>query len=260
MVHPNTLRISAAIPCWAWIALLLGAHSATAEMRAYDMATAGGGDAIRRAPELTPSVGPSFQPPTKLGIGRFFLEDDGGGSVTAHAIRFEVTGAETIVSTGFMGAPPGAYTYFRTRVRVAGSGIASGSTAPNGQTDWGVVTGWASSGGEFCRSTPPFICTFANHLEDGTTASPFLLTSSSYDLGTWNFDANGDFEATPYIAATAPISPGFPSFPEGDSSNVVYTLRGRFFGASLPALPAVGFGGLAVALAVVATRSLRRGR
>ena len=44
----------------------------------------------------------------------------------------------------------------------------------------------------FCVSSPPGICN-TNGFSDAAT-SPATLPSDTYDLGTWNFDAAGDFE------------------------------------------------------------------
>ena len=73
------------------------------------------------------------------------------------------------------------------------------------------------------------------------------LDSGTYDLGTWAFDAVGDYEAaTPWIFRTT----------AGGTSNQSIIQRGAFQGSALPALPLVGFGALALSLAVVGGRSL----
>ena len=72
-----------------------------------------------------------------------------------------------------------------------------------------------------------------------------LQPSATVDLGTWSFDAAGDYEATPYIAITT----------NGGTANALNELRGRFVGASLPALPFVGIATLAVAMLVVGVAS-----
>ena len=77
---------------------------------------------------------------------------------------------------------------------------------------------------------------------------PAFLRSSTYDIGTWTFDSTGDFDATGYIRET--FNPG--------TFNTLLFFDGKLFGASLPALPIVGLGALAVGLLVVGARSLIR--
>jgi hypothetical protein len=70
-----------------------------------------------------------------------------------------------------------------------------------------------------------------------------VLPSASYDLGTWNFDAEGDYEAAQaYIFRTS----------NGGLANLQQLLRGAFVGASLPALPLLGFAALAAGLVGIA--------
>ena len=72
------------------------------------------------------------------------------------------------------------------------------------------------------------------------------VQSSTYDMGTWSFDAEGDYEASPYIARTS----------NGGLANTKQEFRGRFVGASIPALPLVGAAVLTLGLLTVAVRSV----
>ena len=117
---------------------------------------------------------------------------------------------------------------------------------PGQSAEWGVLSGFEITGVDFCLSSPVSICN-QNGFAHGITVASNQLGSSSYNLGTWIFDAEGDLEATgSYITRTA----------SGGTSNVNHFIRGSFQGASLPALPLVGFGALAVSLAVIGGRSL----
>ena len=80
-----------------------------------------------------------------------------------------------------------------------------------------------------------------------TTIGP-ALTSTTFDLGTWAFDGTtGDYAITePYIERTS----------NGGLQNSRYALRGAFQGDTIPALPLIGFGALALSLAVIGGRSL----
>jgi hypothetical protein len=98
-------------------------------------------------------------------------------------------------------------------------------------------------------SSPVAICN-ENVSSHGITSVP-TLNSPTYDLGTWNFDAEGDYEAESwFITGTN----------NGGLNNNQQLLRGSFVGASLPALPLVGFGSLAVALGLLGGRALRARR
>jgi hypothetical protein len=79
---------------------------------------------------------------------------------------------------------------------------------------------------------------------------PPPVRSSTFDIGTWTFDSNGDFDATGWVNAT--FDPG--------TANTQNFFDGKLFGATLPALPIVGFGALALGLLVVGARSLMRGK
>jgi hypothetical protein len=120
------------------------------------------------------------------------------------------------------------------------------STAPGETAEWGVLSGFEITGADFCLSSPISVCN-QNGFAHGATVPSQQLGSTTYDLGTWNFDAVGDMEAAAfYITRTA----------SGGTSNVTHFIRGTFHGASLPALPLVGFGALAVGLVVVGARAM----
>ena len=232
---------------------LLFALPAIAEQKAYtrDPAdlSAGYFTTLQRSPQLTPSVQPpagQFNPANNF--GSFFLEDDAGGTVTMTSGVWGSTGiaAATLNTTGFMGNPPGAYLWIRSNNT---TGPADGQTAPGATTsqiDWGVLSGFTATGSEFCKSTPPALCTFIGRIEDGSQSS--VLPSSTYDIGTWTFDGAGDFDHSGYIRGTQ----------NGGISNTVTYLNGTFFGASLPALPLIGFGALALGLGIAGVRASRK--
>ena len=237
----------------AAITTMLFALPAFAEQKAYDRNDAdfGAGEftTLQRSPQLTPSVfppGSQFAPGNNF--GSFFLEDDGGGTVTLTNGTWGSSGliATTTNSTGFMGNPPGSYLWIRSSNT---TGPAPGQTAPGsttGQIDWGVLSGFTATGSEFCKSTPPALCTFISRLEDQTELA--VLPSSTYDIGTWTFDGAGDFDHSGYIRGTQ----------NGGISNTVTLLDGTFFGSSLPALPLVGFGALALGLGIAGVRASRK--
>jgi phosphotransferase system glucose/maltose/N-acetylglucosamine-specific IIC component len=106
-----------------------------------------------------------------------------------------------------------------------------------------VLSGWVSTGLSHCIASPAFTCD-NNGFQHGATIST-QAQSATYDLGTWSFDAVGDYSAAPYVEQTA----------NGGQSNIQWLLRGSYVGVSAPALPLVGAGALAAALAVSGIRA-----
>jgi len=135
---------------------------------------------------------------------------------------------------------------FTSNTSGSGTHGPSGSGA-NESVEWGVVSGFQITGRVFCLSSPVGIC-FNAEFSHGATI-PRILPSATYDLGTWNFDAVGDYEAAQgYISRTS----------NGGLTNNGNLLRGALHGASLPALPLFSFGCLAIGLATLGVRSMRK--
>jgi len=127
----------------------------------------------------------------------------------------------------------------------AGAGTATASTAPGGAIAWGVVSGFITTGVNFCVSSPAEICN-TNGLAHGMTIGN-ILPSTTYNLGTWNFTAVGDIEATQqYITRTT----------NGGLSNNGNVIQAALHGSAIPALPLVGFAALALSLAAIGGRAL----
>ena len=78
----------------------------------------------------------------------------------------------------------------------------AGFSDPSSTIAWGVVSGWESTGIGFCISSPQTICTGGAMLPHGETSPLSPPFSPTFDLGTWTFDTNGDFEASQYITRT----------------------------------------------------------
>ena len=116
---------------------------------------------------------------------------------------------------------------------------------PDRMIEWGVTSGWTQTGRNFCLSSPVTICNEAGFAH-GATVAP-VLPSDTYNLGTWNFEGAGDYaNEQSYIQRTS----------NGGLQNSRYDMKGAFQGASLPALPLVGFGALALSLAVIGGRAV----
>jgi hypothetical protein len=237
------------------LAALLAAGSAQAAVKFYDSTTNNGTphDSFAFAVTTCPPVRTTPDQPT----GAAELEDDSLGTVTLNLLELRNTNV-TDLGEDVLGPAlgPGAFIFVaRNEIRSVGitqtsntSGVGAhgpSSTAPGGSTEWGIVSGWEATGGTFCISSPVEICN-QNGFAHGATA-PTALRSATYDLGTWSFDAEGDYLAAElFIEGTA----------AGGTSNTQIRLRGSFVGASLPALPLVGFTALGVSLAVLGVRAL----
>ena len=232
------------------------AGSASAELKYYDASNNNGlvGDFWNTATNLCPPQ------QTTPGILQGFakIEDTGTGTVTMVQREVHIT---TLIDLGpdqlTVTFGPGAFIFIDAKTtgaptpgqtsNVTGIGAhGPSSTAPGSSVEWGIISGWAATGGQFCVSSPTSICDNAG-FGHGQTVTP-VKPSSTYNLGTWAFDANnGDFQITePYIERTS----------NGGLQNSRYDIRGAFVGSALPALPLIGFGALALSLAVIGGRSL----
>jgi hypothetical protein len=244
-----------ALPLFASVLVLSLAGSAQAAVKFYDSNPNNGtpGDRLLNTPGLCP---PMRSTPDVV-FGFMQLADDGLGTVTMmqhsqQVLEFTDLGAEVL--TQVLG--PGAFIFIDNKATTSivlpatsnTSGIGAhgpSGTAPGESAEWGVVSGFVITGRLFCLSSPTTICTNAGLTHGATT--PRELASDTYDLGTWTFDAVGDYEQTvAYIQVTS----------SGGTVNSLALLRGTFVGANLPALPLVGFSALALSLAVIGVRAL----
>ena len=187
------------------------------------------------------------------------IRDDGLGTVTLEEfVQCCGPGSTTDIGpdalTGIYG--PGAFIFVETAStrsiasphvsNTSGIGLHGPSgTAPGQSAEWGVVSGFEMTGTIFCISSPVTICNQAGFSHGATIDQ--TLASNTYDLGTWNFDANGDLAAANFFITRTT---------NGGLTNVQETQLGAFVGSALPALPLVGFGVLALSLAVVGGRTI----
>jgi len=227
----------------AMLLVLSSAGSALAEVKAYT-GDINKGDFLLYASTLCPPI------QTTPGIfgGGYVLTDDATGTVTLNSFA-TITSTTIPVDTTFAFGP-GSFIFVSAQQTTSATpdqvSAAGSSTAPSGSVGWGVLTGFSLTGGTFCLSSPTDTCTNSGRVH-GVTVPP-TPGSPTYDLGTWNFDANGDFEAEPYIAGTG----------AGGTSNNQNELRGALQGPALPVLPLAGFGALGVALLTLGVRSVRK--
>lgn len=239
-----------------FLALSTAAVAATpsgAAVKVYDSSSLSGapGDERRVALDLCPPV--DLTPGSLEGFSR--LLDDGLGTVTLELLE-DVS--DNLVDVGpdalltLFG--PGAFVFLDVAVTRSAvgphvsndSGIGAhgpSSTAPGDSVEWGVVSGWQITGTSYCLSSPAAACNENGFAHAATV--PAVLPSLTYDLGTWLFDAEGDYEAADwYIRVTS----------NGGLSNNQERLRGAFVGESLPVLPPLGLAALVAGLLGVGLR------
>jgi hypothetical protein len=187
-------------------------------------------------------------------FGNVELADDGLGTVTISGLN-SISEANADIPNLDNLFGPGAFFFLELSAtsslagpHVSNTGGIGGhgpsSTSPGASAEWGVVSGWQVTGFTYCLSSPVDICN-ENTYSHGSTV-PVVLDSNTYDLGTWTFDSVGDYDGGYYITRTF----------NGGIGNGQSRLRGAFLGASLPALPLIGFAGLAAGLAVVGARAM----
>ncbi|MEZ4218028.1 MAG: hypothetical protein R3E88_16195 [Myxococcota bacterium] len=228
----------------ATLAALLAATAARATVKVYD-ATPPAGTAGDRLLFVESLCTPIDITPGVL-AGGAVVDDAGSGTVTLDALSIEQDVSFDVDTTSVFG--PGSFVFATsTRTDAPSPGqTGGGSTAPGGSVAWGILAGWTTTGISHCISSPAGVCN-SNGFLHGTTV-PSEGTSPTFDLGTWVFDAGGDYQAiSAYVQQTA----------NGGESNVQWLLRGSYVGGSVPALPALGMGTLAAATAAAALRALR---
>jgi hypothetical protein len=237
--------------------ITLSTSSAHAAVKAYDSSADNGtpGDFVTSTVNLCPPV----QTSPGILFGNAILEDDGLGTVTVSSLNIEIESGLDIGPAQLVPVfGPGAFFFVELASTQSGasghvsntSGVGAhgpSGTAPGESAEWGVTSGWVMTGFSFCASSPVLICNNDPRFSHGATVPVLNPPSDTYDLGTWNFDSTGDYEIdTPFINGTG----------NGGLTNGRFALRGAFQGSSLPALPLVGFGALAVSVALIGARTL----
>jgi hypothetical protein len=184
--------------------------------------------------------------PQEDAFGYERLLDEGLGTVTLEEIQIR-RGLRASL-TPIPGQGPNSFVFVdgQNTTFITSPHVSEGpaSSSPGGRIEWGIVEGWEITGYFFCVSSPESYCGVLGG-SHGTSVAPFP-PSTTYDLGTWDFDTVGDMASEYYIHQTT-----FDGL-----ANRGFVLRGAFQGASLPALPAFGFGALGAGLMLAGARSL----
>lgn len=251
--HTRLERMRILLHVTAAVLALSLAGASQAAVKLYDSSVDNGtpGDSRTIVIDICPPV--TTNPPVQ---GYKRISDDGLGTVTLDELVTVADGDIAFVEGELIPLfGPGAFVFFTemntssiTAPHVSNtSGIGAhgpSGTAPGESAEWGIVSGWTSTGVQFCISSPLELCAEGGVLHGATI--PASLASNTYNLGTWNFDAVGDMSADWYLVETN----------NGGLANTQSLLRGSFVGLSLPALPLIGFGALALALATIGGRAL----
>lgn len=230
-------------------ALVALAVPASATVKVYDADKGNGipGDAFQYSTTLCPPIQSS--PGDVQGFNT--LTDTGGGNVTMTehgVINIVRVDFGTSQLTGIFG--PGSFVFVNNRStwEIEDPEVAAGDTDPGGSVAWGVLPGWTATGQNFCVSSPQTLCTGGAMVPHGQTVPTAGLSSPTFDLGTWSFDASGNLAASQYITGTF----------NGGTSNRQRLIRGAYVGSSIPALPLLGAAALALGLAVTGARTVLR--
>ncbi|MCH2171964.1 hypothetical protein MK489_14355 [Myxococcota bacterium] len=182
--------------------------------------------------------------------GKAIIDDDGTGSPvlkkmlegTGRAYGVAPQSSTTLVpslSAGFIFVK---LTYVRGP---AGGTVGSGSTSS--EIDWATTSGWTVTGGDWCNANPPYICDLARREYQETVSG--VLNSLNFDIGTWIFHGTGYTSDTGFILLTSPTSLG----------NMVQWTRGSLSqDGTVPALPLLGVGTIAVSVVAMGIASVRR--
>ena len=238
----------------SWIlaaALVAIATPALGVVKVYNSTPPNGepGDRFQFSTTLCPPI--QVTPGQVFGVKR--IDDTGGGTVTmteATVVEFTLVDFGPDQLTAVFG--PGSFVFVNATPTNSVTGVpvtVAGSTAPSGTVAWGLISGWTSTGVGFCIASPQTICTGGSMIPHGITSPLAPIPSPTYDLGTWSFDAEGDFAAlSNYIIQTN----------NGGTANRQRFLRGSYVGAGVPALPLIGAGALAIGLLAMGTRSVMR--
>ncbi len=234
---------------------LAGSAQAVVKFYSSDPDNGTPGNTSRISINLCP---PFISSPDTLG-GFTKLTDNEAGSVELTEFRICCAGSGITDLSGDILIPifgPGAFIFINSGAQTdisaphvstdgAGPGVPASTTAGSGAIAWGVVSGFVPTGQLFCQASPVAICN-ENGFSHGMTIG-FILPSSTYNLGTWVFDAVGDLDSTQqYLTRTS----------NGGLSNNGNRIQAALHGSAIPALPLVGFAALALSLAAIGGRAL----
>ena len=237
---------------WIVSAATLAAFAlpASAVVKVYDATPphGAGGDEFQYSTDLCPPI----QISPNYWQGHYTISDTGSGTVTATEYVQELVQSVNFGPLALVPIfGPGSYVFTTSLTTFSPTlpATAPGNTAPGGSVDWGVLGGFTRVGEAFCISSPQTICTGGTQVPHGITTPISGAPSPTYDLGTWSYDAEGDFQAASnYIVGTF----------NGGTSNRQALLRGSYVGGSIPALPLVGVGAVALGLLGLGTRTVLR--
>jgi hypothetical protein len=231
-------------------ALVALASPALATVKVYDASTDNGtpGTQLAYSTTLCPPISVR---PGRL-TGNHTLEDTSGGTVSIN--NFSLT---EFVMTNYVPPTldavfgPGSFVFITASPTINNNSLpqtGAGSTAPSSSVAWGIISGFTNTGIAFCIASPQTICTGGAMVAHGVTTPLGAINSTTYDLGTWSFDAVGDLSASQYISRTS----------NGGTANGQRLITGAYVGSSIPALPLIGAGALALGLVVAGTRTVMR--
>ncbi len=178
-----------------------------------------------------------------VGPGVALIDDDGSGNPVLKKLLLIDGGNGRTVQVPCLGCK----FWFKHTTREGPSPGQQGAGGIASTIDWGTLSDWTLTGGTYCRAVPTYLCGYASALNLGTVDSE--VYSDEYDLGTWTFHGTG-FTGNGYIYRTAV---------EGGLGNLLWFLRGaKVKDGTVPALPLLGVGAVAVGVFALGVVSIRR--
>lgn len=183
---------------------------------------------------------------TSISIGTSVVDDD-GGSGSPILKRYQLlTGGGSGTTTDLPGFSGFIWTKGKTVLSAGPNQTGTGNTSSS--IDWGTLTGFSLTGGQFCHSVPSLVCDLASR-EDLATV-PALLVSTEYNMREWTFHGTG-WLGDPFIAFTSQTDFGNSyQFPRGASSP----------NGTVPALPLIGLTMVGLSVLGVGVAAIRRQR
>lgn len=181
---------------------------------------------------------------SNAGVGTAVIDETGPSPILKRFVQVRGGGSSTISAPTLSG-----FIFLRGRDKQGPTQPQTGTGSTSDVIEWGDVTGWTISGGQFCHSVPSTFCDLAMR-QDSATVSPELL-STHYDIRAFIFHGTG-FVGQPWV---------FTSSRSGDLGNTQYIYRGpNAQDGTVPALPLLGVATVGLSVVALGISAVRRKR
>ena len=218
----------------ALLVVALGAGSASAALKKYQIKVFQISQFESTSPRVTYRA---------FGPGGFAVMDESGSNPVLKKMKNIYASTTTVIAPSLSGG----FIFLRTQIREGPANNIQGTGASSSTIQWNTLTGWTSTGGNWCNANPTYICTLANRVQEETTDP--VLYSNFLDVGPWVFHGTGWTDSDGYIARTATT---------GNNGNLYRYWRGsERQDGTVPALPLLGVGAVGLSVFALALSSFR---